>query len=70
VLTKGLVCARIAAAGQGDEAGWKPEEHERRRAGWQTTLHHAVAAAARRTTAHSPEAELIASWTFPSDCYQ
>lgn len=68
MLTRGLVCADRRCR-QGDEAGWKPEEHERRRAGKQPCT-HAVAEAARRTSAHTPEAELIASWTFLSDCYQ
>jgi len=56
VLTKGFGVRGSQLQRQGDEAGWKREEDERRRAGKQPC----TALPVRRTAAHSPGAAAIA----------
>jgi hypothetical protein len=73
VLTKGLVCADHSQLQhqQGDEAGWKREEDERRRAGKQPCTPLAVLCAEQLTThLQSREAEAIASCTLCTFCFR
>lgn len=75
MLTKGLVCADHSQLQhqQGDEAGWKREEDERRRAGKKPCTPLVVLCAGQLTIGthlQSREAEAIASCTLCTVCFR